>query len=231
MSRKRQAMTPDQRAAKQARDRAYRARQVAQAKAAGLPSAVAYGHGRRVGAPPVAELRASGALPSRPPRRAPRVLRRTVVGDTVAVRTGNKAEAERVLRDAAEAGQTVTITGTFKTRSGFRRVTLNGRSADQRDFIGTRAQNPTADDGIDGSAAPADYAQGGGGAGGGQSGGGRSRLGRMDTPTSRGGRTTGAVVEIRTGGPGADAADVYAAWIDYDGDWWDFLADWADSEY
>ena len=210
MAKRRPALTPEQRARKQERDRAYRARKVQEAKAAGLPSSVGYGHGRRAGLPSVAELRQAGVLPSRPSSRPPRVLRRTEgPGGSASFRTGSKASLQRILRDAAAKGQNVAIRGTFDTSQGWRQVTLDGSGRGGRDFIGDLAAGGTA--------------------GGGDTG--RDRLGRIDTPTARQGRQGGPVVEIRTGAGGISAADVWAAWLAYDGDWWDFLADWADAEY
>lgn len=223
MSRKRAPLTPAARERKAERDRAYRQRRVAEAKAAGLPSSVAYGHGKRAGRPSMAELREAGTLPPRQrparPARPPRVLRHVDLGAGGDVyRTGSKVEAERILKAAAEAGQNIAIRGTFQVGAGWRQVTLDGTGAEQRAFI------------AGGSGGTGGAVESGGEAAG--LGGGRSRLGRMDTPHNRQGRAGGTVVQITVGGGGVDAADVWAAWLAYDGgDWWDFLADWADSEY
>lgn len=220
---KRPALTPEQRARKNERDREYRARKVAEARAAGLPASVGWGKAKRAGLPSVAELRSSGVLPAPRTPRAPKVLRATNgPGGEVVYRTGNKASMQRMLRQAADAGQNVAIRGTFRTGAGWRQVTLDGSTAEQRSFVdrlggGSGGGGQGGDDGGDA-----------GELGGGFSG--RDRVGRTDTPTSRGGRDSGAV-EMRVGGAGISAADLWAAWMAYDGEWWDFLADWADSEY
>ena len=204
-------LTADQRARKQASDRAYRARKVAEAKAAGLPAAVGYGKAKRAGLPSVSELRRTGKLPARPAPRPPRALRRTAgPGGSESIRTGSQATATATVKAAAGAGTTVAIRGTFQTKTGWRQVTLDGKSNGQRKFIGDLAAGAgSVEPGADGKA----------------------RVGRLDTPSRRGGRDSAKVIEIRTGAGGIDADTLWAAWLAYDGTWWDFLADWADSEY
>lgn len=137
--------------------------------------------------------------------------RRTVQGPggSASHRTGSKAVSARVVQQAAKDGKKVSVRGTFDTAAGWRSVTLDGSTTAQRDFLadagGTESMRPMG-----------------------------ARPGRLDTPTSRQADAAGAV-EIRVGSSGVDAADLWAAWLDWsaenDGDWWDFLDAWADADY
>ena len=209
MTRKRRPpLTPEQRAAKQQRDREYRARKVAQARERGESIAAAYGHRRAAG---------------------PRRTVRGPGGETV-YRTGNKAVALRLLKQAAAEGKTISIRGTFQTEQGWRHATLDGGTSAQRRAFDRLLDEPALGAAGDLTAPRAAPSRGARRAG---------RPGRFDPPTGAGGSSGGeGVIEIRIGGQGFDAQrvlDAYLAWLDEvadpGDDWWDFLDWWADHDY
>lgn len=206
---KRKPLTPAQREMKQARDRAYRARKVAEAKRAGLPSSVGYGHAKRAGLPPVRRLRDAGALPPARRRRPAKVRRTVQLGGGAEVHTtGSMAEAKRLVKGAADKGQAITIRGTFRVDTGWRRLTLDGTGAGG-DFISGLAAGVSEA----GSDQP-----------------GRAAIGRTDQPNNRQGRAGAPGVDVKIGGAGVPADEVWRAWLAFDGDWWAFLAAWAEAE-
>lgn len=145
-------------------------------------------------------------------------LRVVELPGTKIVRSGSEDQILRQLRAAAKAGKRVEVRATVDTAKGIRTVRLNGSTPEQRDFLSARGLGPGP--------------SGAGDGGDGGSYGGHDRIGKLDAFHGRTGYADrSGVVELTVGSRGVDARELLDAYLDYDGDWWDFIADWSEADY
>lgn len=191
-----------------ARQRDYRAEyraRVERAAERGLTRAQAAGQAKRAALPSVTELRARGALPSRP-RAERRPLQSVETPAGRIARSGDKSTVRRLVEDAAREGKSVVI------RAKFQRPDGSWRTA-------TLGQDGGGSDGLARASMYGDSAKSYGRA---------PSSGRRPGKLTRGGRQS---VEVRTGSNGMDAAELLALFDLYESEW-DAIYDlWDEAEY